>query len=141
MTFTYELDVTEVEDYAKQLRIHAGEGARAFAPTAAKYQGLVIKEAKRIVPIDTGNLFDSILPGPRLSSQIVASADIVVDATYAGFVEFGTVRMAPQPYIRPALRKYRKPYEDELAQVAKSELGVLKGGTRRVLRGVRRFGE
>jgi HK97 gp10 family phage protein len=140
VTFTFSLDVTEVQDYAAQLAAHAGEGAHTFVPTAVKYRDLVIKEAKRIVPVDTGDLRDSIRPEQSEASTLQLSANITVGMPYAGFVEFGTANMGPQPYIRPSLRKYRRPYTDELVQVAKDTLGVTKGGSRRVLRGVRRFG-
>lgn len=149
MTFTFELDVTEVEQYAAQLRIHADTGARAFAPIAEKYQRLNIEEMRRTVPVsDTPNgsdgishLRDEIKPEPKQLGRTAVTANIVIDKGHAGFVEYGTVKMAPQPYVRPALAKYRKPYEDELVAEAKAQLGVLKGGARRALRGVRRFGE
>lgn len=56
--------------------------------------------AREIVPYDTGKLHDSIFSKPtldRLGFELGATMD------YAGFVEFGTVRMAPQPYLRPAI--------------------------------------
>lgn len=149
MTFTFELDVTEVEQYAAQLRHHADAGATAFAGTAKKYQDLNIKEMRRTVPVSNtpngsdgiSHLRDEIKPEPMQLGRTDLTASIVIDKGHAGFVEYGTVRMSPQPYVRPALAKYRKPYIDELAQVAKDQLGVLKGGSRRALRGVRRFGE
>lgn len=54
--------------------------------------------AKRIVPIDTGELHDHISP--------VVNADgmfVVADTDYAAFVEQGTSKMSAQPYLRPAL--------------------------------------
>lgn len=62
-------------------------------------------DAKRIVPVRTGRLRNSIGisdPGPR---------SVVVDATapYAGYVELGTRYMRAQPYLRPALYRRRTP--------------------------------
>lgn len=53
----------------------------------------IFDAARSKVPIDTGALFDSI-------SQNVSDTEFTVQATedYAGFVEFGTVKMAAQPY-------------------------------------------
>lgn len=58
----------------------------------------IAEAAKRIVPVDTGELHDSI--HTEVSDQgmfVVASAD------HAVFVEQGTSKMAAQPYLRPAM--------------------------------------
>ena len=56
------------------------------------------KYAKTIVPVRTGDLRDSIEPVKidRFRWQIVAGLD------YATFVEFGTTRSGPQPFLMPA---------------------------------------
>lgn len=55
--------------------------------------------AKDIVPVDTGALRASIhvVVFDELSLQVRA------DAHYAAFVEYGTSRMAAQPYMTPAV--------------------------------------
>lgn len=57
-------------------------------------------EAKRIVPVDTGNLRDSITvrDGIDQNEKLIGT-----DVHYARHVEFGTVQHSPQPYLRPAL--------------------------------------
>jgi HK97 gp10 family phage protein len=59
-------------------------------------------EAARIVPIDTGALCDSI----RYEKIDEETAEIYAGypdkAEYAAYVEFGTRKMDPQPYMRPA---------------------------------------
>jgi HK97 gp10 family phage protein len=62
---------------------------------------LVMDTAKAIVPVDTGRLRDSI------DYQVVEDAQqitwiIAPHTEYADFVEFGTSRQAPEPYMRPA---------------------------------------
>lgn len=63
--------------------------------------------AKLLVPVDTGFLKNSIHTMVQTNSfhtfggAIVA--EVVAGAEYAGFVEHGTSRMAPQPYMQPAL--------------------------------------
>lgn len=54
--------------------------------------------AKRIVPIDTGDLHDSI--HTEVSSD---GMFVVADADHAAFIEQGTSKMPAQPYLRPAL--------------------------------------
>lgn len=55
-------------------------------------------EAKTVVPVDTGNLKNSI------ATDIVKPLEAVVGTgvEYAEFVEYGTSRMAAQPYMTPA---------------------------------------
>ncbi len=58
----------------------------------------VCENAKTLCPVDTGALRDSI------SVECgETGADIVAGTDYAAYVEFGTSKMAPQPYLVPAL--------------------------------------
>lgn len=54
--------------------------------------------AKRIVPVDEGDLQDSI--HSEVSDE---GMFVVADADHALFVEQGTSKMAAQPYLRPAM--------------------------------------
>jgi HK97 gp10 family phage protein len=63
---------------------------------------IIIEEAKALVPVDTGALQDTIrmeIEGEEV--QAVAGGQGEVD--YELHVEFGTVKMAAQPYMRPAV--------------------------------------
>ncbi len=79
-----------------------------------RYTTLIYKEAIRLVPVDTGNLRDSIytvldqgIRGP--------SGEIRTDTTsYAIFVEFGTVFMDARPYMRQAFQRYVESFVTEL---------------------------
>lgn len=72
-----------------------------YANQAMAYGEEVVRLAKIFAPVDTGRLRDSIywtwLPSERKLS-------IHVDVPYGMHQEFGTFRMPPHPYIRPALR-------------------------------------
>jgi HK97 gp10 family phage protein len=59
----------------------------------------VVNHAKETVPVVTGTLQSSI--GYTASGK---SAEIFASAEYAAFVEFGTYKMAAQPYLYPALQ-------------------------------------
>lgn len=59
---------------------------------------LVEASAKGACPVDTGALQASIT-----SSSSSSSASVSAGAAYAAFVEFGTCKMAAQPYLVPAL--------------------------------------
>lgn len=57
------------------------------------------------------------------------------DVGYAGFIEEGTSKMAPQPYMRPALNKVKPQWEKEVADVtallAAGRPGRVSGSIRR----------
>jgi HK97 gp10 family phage protein len=65
--------------------------------------GLMVQnEARLRCRVDTGRLRSSIqhTPGRDARGPYV---DVGTNVEYATFVEYGTSRMAPQPYMRPAL--------------------------------------
>jgi HK97 gp10 family phage protein len=65
---------------------------------------VIIKEAQRIVPVDTGRLRDSIKVFSTSATEVKGGTEVF----YAGFVEFGTARQRSQPYMRPAIDKGKK---------------------------------
>lgn len=63
---------------------------------------LIENEAKARVPVRTGTLRRSINTEVREQGNRVI-AQVGPNTEYAAFIEFGTSRMAAQPYMRPAL--------------------------------------
>ena len=63
--------------------------------TAAKIK----REAIRFAPVDTGRLRGSIGIWYVGENEVFVGSEL----SYSGFVEFGTMKMRPQPYLRPAL--------------------------------------
>lgn len=59
-----------------------------------------IPEAQRVVPVDTGELRDSI--DGEASGYI---ANVHADAEHASYVEYGTSQMKAQPYMEPTAKK------------------------------------
>lgn len=143
----FDLDVTEVEDYAKILREDSKAGATQFAGIAQKYRNLTMNEARRTVRVKTGQLKRSIQPKRTEASRLGVNSEWEVTAPHAAPIEFGFVHwrsgrfVGPFPYVRPALKKFRKPYVEELATAAKESLSVTKKRTRGLLSGVTGFGE
>jgi len=84
------------------------------AKTAADIEA----KAKENVPVRTGNLKNSI-------SHTVDgfTAEIGPTASYGSYVELGTSRMAPQPYLIPAAEEVQPLFEAALEQVADKILG------------------
>jgi HK97 gp10 family phage protein len=142
---TFQVDTREMSLFVLKLELAAKRVSPAARGVSQKYGALVVKEARRLVPVDTGFLRDSI--HVEMSSDgSTGIANVVADAEYAGFVEFGTRYQSPQPYLRPALKKYRKPYTKELAEVGAQLIGGTKAQGRKLLTGsslatgrVRRF--
>ena len=69
--------------------------------------------AKDLCPVDTGNLRNSIT-----HTSDGKAAYIGTNVTYGKYVELGTVKMAAQPYLRPAAADHTGTY----ANIVKDEL-------------------
>lgn len=63
-------------------------------------------EAQRLAPVETGALRDSIVTAVEGHGTDVA-AIVAANIDYAHFVEFGTHRQSPQPFLRRALMALR----------------------------------
>ena len=61
--------------------------------------------AKTYAPVDTGFLKNSIHTVIQTNNWRVYAAEVIAEAEYADFVEHGTSRMAPQPFMAPALAR------------------------------------
>lgn len=77
----------------------------ATIPLFLEQASVVVQaEAKRDVPVDTGNLRGSI--NRHVDARL---ASVGTNVEYAEHVEYGTRRAQAQPYLRPAIDKNRKP--------------------------------
>lgn len=65
--------------------------------------------AKLLCPVDTGNLRNSITHTTQDNEKAVY---IGSNVEYAAYVEMGTDRNAPQPYIEPAVTDHSSEYKD-----------------------------
>lgn len=129
------LDET-LEAFARLGKAGSREGAKAVAATAQKVRGDAIKSIQRgtktglvytrgpgqnLSPThqssapgqapatDTGNLVSSIKAESKELSGRVYS-----DIKYAFWLEFGTVKMRPRPYLNPALMSNQKYFVNQL---------------------------
>lgn len=71
--------------------------------------------AKGFAPVRTGTLWRSI--HTEISSGGM-HAEIGTDVEYSAYVEYGTSRMAPQPYMRPAFDRHAPEYVTGMASIA-----------------------
>jgi HK97 gp10 family phage protein len=73
---------------------------RTLTDLMQKVGWMVEAEAKRLCPVDTGRLRASIT---NQVNPIDSSVIIGTNVKYAPYVEYGTSRMNPQPFLRPAV--------------------------------------
>lgn len=74
--------------------------------------------AKIKAPVDTGNLRNSIQLDIITDTQII----ITSFANYSAYIEFGTLYMQPQPFLRPAIDEVRFKEIGKIAQQVNDEL-------------------
>lgn len=75
---------------------------------------VIAEEARRLVPVDTGALQSTI--GVEVEGEtvnLVAGGDGV---DYQAYVEFGTSKMAAQPYMRPAIDTKKNEADKAIAE-------------------------
>lgn len=107
----------------KSLDLASAEGIKEVAE-------LIRDHAKAICPVDTGSLRASIRkqvyasPATHIHRVGVSAGGYKINpktgrrVDYASFVEFGTSRMRAQPYMRPAMERYK----DKLPKIVKANI-------------------
>lgn len=79
--------------------------ARVASNTKAEQERVanaIAEKARALVPVDTGELRDSIhVQNDTLGSIVIAGTD------HGASVEYGTARQAAQPYMRPAVKSVK----------------------------------
>ena len=112
-------------DFSELIAISA-DLAKASAEVTRKAQVVVRKVAadiegsgKRNSPVDTGHLRGSI---STTISNGGLSAEIGPTASYGAYVENGTRRMRPQPFMRPAADQHFPEFTEAVARLSQDLL-------------------
>lgn len=88
-------------------------GLEAKASEIVRRTALNIEaHAKRIVPVDTGNLKNSIQTAMEPDGL---EAEVGTAVEYGPYVEWGTSHQSAQPYLGPAAEAERGPYRKAMA--------------------------
>lgn len=100
----------EITDHSEEVKSEMGEAiARALEKCGLVAEGY----AKRLAPVDTGNLRNSITHTTDGDTEYIGT-----NVEYAPYVELGTTRTRAQPYLRPAVQNHISEYgriiEDEM---------------------------
>lgn len=95
-------------------------GVAAITPRFLTEAAIVVQaDAKRMVPVDTGNLRGSIVRDVSGDTATVGT-----NVEYAEHVEYGTRHMQAQPYLRPAIDNNRKALIRRFADMIR---GLMRG--------------
>ena len=120
--------------WIRALRFNRGQVIRKVAPSILdKSAYKVLADAKRRCPVDTGALRAS----GRVEKKGWKQRDIVfgghgTGVDYAEYVEYGTLYMVAQPYLRPAMMKAQMTMKAEaFAQLNKAFQDTARMGSSR----------
>lgn len=81
---------------------------------AQTYAERVARDARKTVPVDTGQLRDSITVDKLNQGVYIVGPE----ASYGHIIEFGSIRQAPRPYMLPALDRNTPRFEEAVRRVA-----------------------
>lgn len=93
---------------------------RKLADALREIGAQVESRAKELVPVDTGELRDSIRAEGGLwrgaGDSRPAEVEVVATAPHATFIELGTVKAPAQPFLAPAVESVRGEFQDAIAR-------------------------
>ena len=104
------LDTSVLDRITTQLRPRA-------RGVVEKYGLAITSTAAQLAPVDTSALRNSILSESKMTDDMIFT---VYGATeYAVYVEFGTSRMAAQPFMTPAIEIWKERFQNAFAELFK----------------------
>lgn len=111
-------EVIGLRELQKQLENLQGVTPHSLLAGALKLQGYAQENA----PVDTGFLRSS-----ALSRETEDGAEVVFQANYAYYVEFGTSKWAGKPYVRPAIDQHSAEIVSTTAEQIQKDIKGLVG--------------
>lgn len=112
-----KVDVSQVRRFNLQLHNAANLVDKVAEDWQAEHGEKWAELMRATAPVDTGHLRDSI-------RQVRPGGITMGDAYWWRFLEHGTVNMAPQPFINPAMKRIRTPARKDATERA---LNLLRG--------------
>lgn len=100
---SFTVDLSALNRFEMELGQVPADVTRQLRPVVKKTGFDVVGNAQRIVPVDTGNLKNGI--GVDFDSDGLGFT-AGPTASYGGYVEFGTSRMAPRAYMGPSFDRF-----------------------------------
>ncbi|HJK81933.1 MAG TPA: HK97 gp10 family phage protein [Methanocorpusculum sp.] len=91
--------------------------------TALMRGGMIIEaDAQRRCPVDTERLRTSLTTDVEREGETTFVLKVGTNVEYASFVEYGTSRMAAQPFLRPAVDAKAKDVVDEIRESIREQI-------------------
>lgn len=110
-------DGSEIRSLARSLDV-AGKATQGQVVNVVRKSAFAVERgAKMRAPVDTGNLRNSINTTLSVGGSLI-SAEVGAEANYGAFVELGTWKMAPQPFLGPAFDEVEPSFLAALAELA-----------------------
>lgn len=119
------IEVIGLDNLVKNLSRYPDETIKGCVTAAQMSQAMIVNDAKTDHPYKdrTGNLTNSIQPGAVEVSDTEVVAYVEARMSYATFVEFGTSRADPYPFLVPAMYRQAKNFRNAVAnEIAKIQL-------------------
>lgn len=114
---SFEIDASELTAFAERLERKTEAAEFLIRGAVKKTTEDIAADAKAAAPVDTGNLRNSIQTSSAGSNASVAQGIVQARSNYSIFVELGTSKMAPQPFLGPAGDKHLPKLEEAVSQV------------------------
>lgn len=114
---TSKLDVGQVVAFSTKLYAAAALVDQVAEDWQQEHGAKWASEMRTTVAVDSGELWDSI-------RQVEPGGITFGDAYWWRFLEYGTVKMAPRPFINPTMKRIRTPARKDAAEWA---LNLLRG--------------
>lgn len=130
--------IAGLREFGERMKALGSDVAKKVARSATNAAAQTIKKpAIAKAPSDTGNLKKNIIvrriPETKLTSEHIVTvrqgkltekqkSKGLQDAFYARFVEFGTVKMGPRPFLRPAFDENKTKAVDAMVKRIKQRI-------------------
>lgn len=121
--------ISGVNELIRKLnRIEARIKCEILEKAVKKGASVIQERAKELVPVDTGELRNSIRTKVETDGDTVKGI-IYTNKSYAAYVELGTSKQNPQPYMYPALSERENEAHNVIKDTIKSEIDkIARGG-------------
>lgn len=113
-----KVDVSDLVRFENRLRTAAAIVEEVAEDFEGEWGGKWADDMKATVPVASGHLRDSI-------EQVEPGGITFGDAYYWRFLEYGTSKMSPQPFVRPTMKRIRTPARKDAGERA---MRLIQGG-------------
>lgn len=110
----FDIEITGVEELTATISNAHSKAVEQSIKVMKNNTEELKKEARSIAPEDTGFLKDNI--ATRYGGM---TGEVISNAGYSGFLEYGTRFMSAQPYMRPSLEKIQPMFLKDMTDVMK----------------------